>query len=29
LDARYEAITYEKGLELMEPVKNRNANRPV
>jgi hypothetical protein len=29
LDAKYEAITYEKGLELMEPVKNRNANRPV
>jgi len=25
----YEPITYERGLELMEPVKNRNANRPV
>ncbi|MGR7994378.1 MULTISPECIES: hypothetical protein [unclassified Xanthobacter] len=25
----YEPITYEKGLEVMEPVKNRNANRPV
>jgi hypothetical protein len=29
LDARYESITYEQGLALMEPVKNRNENRPV
>jgi hypothetical protein len=29
LDAKYESITYEKGLTLMEPVKNRNENRPV
>jgi hypothetical protein len=29
LDAKYEPITYEQGLTLMEPVKNRNANRPV
>jgi hypothetical protein len=29
LDAKYETITYEKGLTLMEPVKNRNENRPV
>ncbi|MFG1379085.1 hypothetical protein [Xanthobacter autotrophicus] len=25
----YETITYEKGVSIMEPVKNRNANRPV
>lgn len=25
----YEPITYERGLELMEPVKNRYADRPV
>lgn len=25
----YQAITYEEGLALMEPVKNRNENRPV
>jgi hypothetical protein len=29
IDAKYEDITYEQGLALMEPVKNRNANRPV
>jgi hypothetical protein len=29
LDAKYEPITYEQGLGLMEPVKNRNENRPV
>ncbi len=29
VDAKYEPITYEQGLTLMEPVKNRNANRPV
>jgi hypothetical protein len=29
LEAKYETITYEKGLTLMEPVKNRNENRPV
>ncbi len=29
LEAQYEAISYEKGLAVMEPVKNRNANRPV
>ena len=29
LDARYELITYDQGLALMEPVKNRNENRPV
>jgi hypothetical protein len=28
-DAKYETMTYEQGLERMEPVKNRNANRPV
>lgn len=27
--AEYRAITYEEGLALMEPVKNRNENRPV
>ena len=26
---KYEPLTYEKGLEVMEPVKNRNENRPV
>ena len=25
----YEIISYEKGVSLMEPVKNRNENRPV
>jgi hypothetical protein len=29
LEAKYETITYEKGLTLAEPVKNRNENRPV
>jgi hypothetical protein len=29
LEAKYETISYEKGLDLMEPVKNRNENRPV
>ena len=29
LDASYEPISIEQGLELMEPVKNRNENRPV
>ena len=29
LDAGYETITYDQGLALMEPVKNRNENRPV
>lgn len=28
-DTEYETITYEQGLKLMEPVKNRNENRPV
>ncbi len=28
-DPKYEIITYERGLEVMEPVKNRNENRPV
>lgn len=28
-DQKYEVITYERGLEVMEPVKNRNENRPV
>jgi len=28
-DDGYEEITYEKGLEVMGPVKNRNENRPV
>jgi hypothetical protein len=28
-DGKYEAITYEEGLARMEPVKNRNENRPV
>lgn len=25
----FDEITYEKGLEIMEPVRNRNENRPV
>jgi hypothetical protein len=25
----FEPISFEKGLELMEPVRNRNENRPV
>jgi hypothetical protein len=29
LHAQYPAITYEQGLELMGPIKNRNENRPV
>ncbi|WP_137042978.1 hypothetical protein [Pseudolabrys sp. FHR47] len=28
-EAKYETITYEQGLARMEPVKNRNENRPV
>jgi hypothetical protein len=28
-DPRFETITYEQGLALMQPVKNRNENRPV
>lgn len=28
-DGDYQKITYEEGLALMEPVKNRNENRPV
>jgi len=28
-DSDYQKITYEEGLGLMEPVKNRNGNRPV
>jgi hypothetical protein len=28
-DAPYDAITFEQGLKLMQPVKNRNENRPV
>ncbi|HYA81747.1 MAG TPA: hypothetical protein VED87_12555 [Methylocystis sp.] len=28
-DEAYDIITYEQGLERMEPVKNRNENRPV
>ena len=28
-DGKFDAITYEQGLALMEPVKNRNENRPV
>ncbi len=28
-NAKYEPITYKDGLALMEPVKNRNENRPV
>jgi hypothetical protein len=26
---KFEPLTYERGLEVMEPVKNRNENRPV
>lgn len=29
MNAKYETITYEQGLARMEPVKNRNENRPV
>ena len=29
LQANYEEISFEEGLAKMEPVKNRNANRPV
>jgi len=29
INAAYEVITYEQGVVLMEPVKNRNENRPV
>jgi hypothetical protein len=29
LHAQYPAITYEQGLEVMGPIKNRNENRPV
>jgi hypothetical protein len=29
LDAKYEPISFERGLELMGPVRNRNENRPV
>jgi len=29
LNASYEPISLEQGLKLMEPVKNRNENRPV
>jgi hypothetical protein len=29
LDANYDVITFEEGLARMEPVKNRNENRPV
>jgi hypothetical protein len=28
-DGKYDAITFEEGLARMEPVKNRNENRPV
>jgi len=28
-DEAYDIITYQQGLERMEPVKNRNENRPV
>lgn len=28
-DEKYEAISFEEGLKRMEPVKNRNENRPV
>lgn len=28
-DAQFQALTYEEGLGLMGPVKNRNENRPV
>ncbi len=29
MDAKYDVISYEEGLARMEPVKNRNENRPV
>lgn len=29
LHAQYPAISYEQGLEVMGPIKNRNENRPV
>ncbi|MFB9267593.1 hypothetical protein ACFFWD_31380 [Bradyrhizobium erythrophlei] len=29
LDASYDEISYEEGLKRMQPVKNRNENRPV
>ncbi len=29
LDGSYAEISYEEGLAKMEPVKNRNENRPV
>jgi hypothetical protein len=29
LDAKYPSISFERGLELMGPVRNRNENRPV
>lgn len=29
IDAKYQSISYEEGLARMEPVKNRNENRPV
>jgi hypothetical protein len=29
LDPGFQTITYEEGLALMQPVKNRNENRPV
>ncbi len=29
MDAKYEVISYEEGLARMEPMKNRNENRPV
>ncbi len=28
-DGKYDAITFQEGLARMEPVKNRNENRPV
>ena len=28
-DGKYDVITFDEGLERMEPVKNRNENRPV
>jgi hypothetical protein len=28
-DGKYDALTFEEGLARMEPVKNRNENRPV
>ncbi len=29
LNDDYEVIAYQQGVDRMEPVKNRNANRPV